>query len=443
MEMSGVVGTIELDSLSYGVDRKLLESAKSGTQDINIGIGLFKPVEVSKSLDSSSAILAQAAISGSSLGLITFSWVERGETSTGEGTAPLVFYRVQLDRAFVKRWYTSGSADARPSEELELVYARIGYQTVTTRDGREFELSQPMGWDNVKNIPWEPVDRLRIPGDIIDPTPVNTPPTAVADRFDVLEDSLINFLSATSNDRDAEGDPITIILAEPVQAKGEIQISLGGRALAYRPPQDYSGIELFRYTISDGRGGQNSADITINILALNDRPLIRDELIVLNAPKPIRLTAKQILRNDFDVDGDRLFISGFVATTAKGGTVNLEGDSIVYLPPTDFEGEDTVTYTVSDGEYETTSTLTIQVSQAINDPSQVITHIEAFGRERVLVQFKGTPGREYEIQVSSILDPPLDTWETAAMLTTQADGTLEFEDLNPPSQRFYRFVLRD
>ena len=75
------------DSFSFGVEREMKESGeKGGTQDINIGVGELQECTISKSLDKSSSRLAQAAVSGKTLG---FCEVCIGESSASGGRRPV------------------------------------------------------------------------------------------------------------------------------------------------------------------------------------------------------------------------------------------------------------------------------------------------------------------------------------------------------------------
>lgn len=117
----GYEGYFEADSFSFGIEREMKESGeKAGTEDINIGVGELQECTISKSLDLTSANLAQFAINGNSLGTAEIEFVEVG----GSGEA-FTYLKYKLDRAFVKSWSTSGDADDRPTEEVAFVYGGI------------------------------------------------------------------------------------------------------------------------------------------------------------------------------------------------------------------------------------------------------------------------------------------------------------------------------
>ncbi|MGF1788494.1 PA14 domain-containing protein [Photobacterium swingsii] len=67
------------------------------------------------------------------------------------------------------------------------------------------------------------------------------------------------------------------------------------------------------------------------------------------------------LANDFDANGEVLRIAHFDPASAKGGTVTQIGNNLNYTPPADFIGVDQLSYTATDGQFETTGPIQIQV----------------------------------------------------------------------------------
>ncbi|MDD9954052.1 MAG: type VI secretion system tube protein Hcp [Candidatus Woesearchaeota archaeon] len=148
---SGHENWITLDSFSFGVEREMKESGeKGGTADINIGIGELQEITVSKPLDASSPLLAQAAASGNSLGTAEIEFVETG----GADGKPAVYLKYKLDRVFVKSWSISGDADDRPTEEVSFYYNKIAFEYQGAGDKKSTSTAH-FGWDNVKNKKWE------------------------------------------------------------------------------------------------------------------------------------------------------------------------------------------------------------------------------------------------------------------------------------------------
>jgi hypothetical protein len=77
-----------------------------------------------------------------------------------------------------------------------------------------------------------------------------------------------------------------------------------------------------------------------------------------------------VIGNDTDVDGDTLMLTS--VSTSGSGTVAVNGDgvSVDYTPAANFNGNESITYTVSDGVETDTGSLTITVT-AVNDNGAV------------------------------------------------------------------------
>ena len=141
---TGTFDWYEADSFSFGVEREMKESGeKGGTADINIGVGELQECTIKKSMDSSTVSLAQAAVSGRTLGSCEVCITDDADTS---GQVKCIAYYV-MERCYVKSWSTSTSADDRPTEEVAFYYNKIAFGI---DDGRE----EAMNWDNEKNRPW-------------------------------------------------------------------------------------------------------------------------------------------------------------------------------------------------------------------------------------------------------------------------------------------------
>jgi hypothetical protein len=73
-----------------------------------------------------------------------------------------------------------------------------------------------------------------------------------------------------------------------------------------------------------------------------------------------------VLANDTDVDGDALTVSGVCG--ASNGTVTTDGGSVTYTPASNFNGTDSFSYTIEDGNGgSATATVTVTVNPVNDD----------------------------------------------------------------------------
>ncbi len=102
-------------------------------------------------------------------------------------------------------------------------------------------------------------------------TQSNSAPDAVVDAATINEDSGANAIGVLANDTDQDND-LLAITAVTQGAHGVVTITGGGSGLTYAPATDYSGADTFTYTISDGHGGSDTANVNVTINASNDTP---------------------------------------------------------------------------------------------------------------------------------------------------------------------------
>ena len=172
---------------------------------------------------------------------------------------------------------------------------------------------------------------------------------AVDDSAGTLEDTPIT-INLVANDIQSEGDPLFVH-----SVTGPAVIS-GTTSVTYTPYLNFNGEDEFTYTVSDGRLA-SIATVSITVAAVNDVPFAFDDIHRTNEETAIQI---DLIENDIDVDGDVLLIDGL--TQPANGTVNISGTTVVtYTPHVGYIGNDTFTYTVSDGVLTDTATVMVAV----------------------------------------------------------------------------------
>ena len=177
--------------------------------------------------------------------------------------------------------------------------------------------------------------------DIID---VNVAPVAQDDLYTVAEDSGENQFSVLDNDSDANGDALTITaVTQPAEGSGSVVNN--GSSVSYTPALNFNGSATFSYTISDGNGEITTANVSVNVNAVNDNPVAVDDAAATDNLTPVTVN---VLGNDSDIDGDALSVTAATAPANGTAVVNADG-TITYTAAAGFSGDDSFTYTVSDG----------------------------------------------------------------------------------------------
>ena len=99
-------------------------------------------------------------------------------------------------------------------------------------------------------------------------TPSNQAPDAVNDSgFSTSEGTAITIKASQllANDTDADGDSLSITGVRGAQ-NGTVTM-VDSNTIRFTPNADYSGDASFRYTVSDGKGGTDTAQVAINVEA--------------------------------------------------------------------------------------------------------------------------------------------------------------------------------
>ena len=81
-------------------------------------------------------------------------------------------------------------------------------------------------------------------------------------------------LLVLANDHDPDGDVLSI---ESTTRPSHGTLVNHGASLSYVSDPEFSGTDTFTYTVSDGRGGSDTAQVTVVVGTVNDLPLAQDD----------------------------------------------------------------------------------------------------------------------------------------------------------------------
>ena len=114
-------------------------------------------------------------------------------------------------------------------------------------------------------------------------TPVNDPPVANDDSFEVVSESLLVSLDILANDNSGPDVGETLVISDFTSPSrgGQLSLSQNGSFLVYTPSDGFVGSETFSYTMEDGNGGSDSANVTIEVTPAP--PLVRFDLETTDA----------------------------------------------------------------------------------------------------------------------------------------------------------------
>ena len=117
-------------------------------------------------------------------------------------------------------------------------------------------------------------------------------------------------------------------------------------------------------TAADGKGGTDSITVTINVSNVNEAPTAVNDTATTDEDQSVRI---DVLANDTDPDTERAALTVSVLRDPLDGTARVESDrTITYTPNANFAGENSFTYSVSDGSLSDAGSVTVTV-EAVND----------------------------------------------------------------------------
>lgn len=192
--------------------------------------------------------------------------------------------------------------------------------------------------------------------------PVNDAPVGANDEASGAEETTI-LIDVLANDNDIDGDVLSVAsFTSP--AHGTLALNPDG-TLGYTPEANYYGADSFRYVVSDGQGGSDEANVSITVTPVNDAPgAAADEAFTTEDTA----FTSNVVANDTDIDGGSLVVIA-ITQPANGAAILNDDGTIAYVPAANFSGNDSLDYTISDGNGgSATSTLTITVLPADDTP---------------------------------------------------------------------------
>ncbi|MBT8144509.1 MAG: tandem-95 repeat protein, partial [Gammaproteobacteria bacterium] len=191
--------------------------------------------------------------------------------------------------------------------------------------------------------------------------PPNRAPVAGDDNAVTDENNAV-VIDVLANDSDPDGDSLSVA---SVSAAANGSVANNGGTVTYTPDPDFFGTDTFTYTITDGELLSNTATVTVTVneeVTDNTAPTAVDDAATTDQDVAVNI---DVLANDSDVDGDPLTVAS-VTQPANGSVVHNGDGTVTYTPNTGFNGEDSFTYQVSDGQASSSATVAVTVNETPN-----------------------------------------------------------------------------
>jgi hypothetical protein len=381
---------VEFEPRSFKLAIQTFETTGSGSQ-----IGTYS-VEFNPVVEGSTATITITRTSG------TFN--DRVNWATALGSGPGAASASDFDAA--SSWFELGL-----NESTKIT---IDTNTDSLAEGTEFF------WVNFTDAAGRTVGlKLSVKQEITDPA--NLPPDAVNDSFTATEDTPLQLSTSqlTVNDTDPNGDARTVT---SVQGATNGTVSLVNGTVTFTPAANYHGPASFTYTISDGKGGTDTATVSITVNAVNDAPTGAATATLAGGTEDTAYTvsASELLEGFSDVDGDQLSVADLTATNA---TVKANANGTYTITPAaNYNGSVTLDYNVVDGNGGSVEGSRSFTLAAVNDAPTA--NADSFGTGISKVY----EGMEYVINVTDLLsndrDVDGDTFQFVGKGSEPTKGTV-------------------
>lgn len=183
---------------------------------------------------------------------------------------------------------------------------------------------------------------------------INTPPVAIEQTLELLEDTEISF-ELTGSDED--GDVLELVVVAFPQNGSTVGKS---PLFTYRPDANFNGSDVLQFRASDFVDPSDSAGIFFNVMPVNDAP----QLMIQSS---VEVTTGDIANIQFsieDIDSQAQTLSVQIVSEPANGQVTISPPSLLnYRPDQGFVGSDEFVVRATDGDL-TSSNQTVQVTVA-------------------------------------------------------------------------------
>jgi len=247
-------------------------------------------------------------------------------------------------------------------------------------------------------------------------TNTNDAPVLTDDSIEINEDQEITF-DLSSNDSDPNGDVLTYSIFEEPNS-GNCIINASG-ILEFQPDINFVGTVTMKYQACDPYLVCEIANVTINVLAINDAPIAIDMELVMFEDESI---INSLAPLSSDVDDANLTYS--IITLPQSGNVLMnEYGGFIYAPNANYFGMDFMDYEVCDSQgacdIATVYFEIVPVNDApvaLNDNYSTLENIETFGDVSI---------NDFDID-SDNLQYSIENAPQNGLLIMDADGTFSY-----------------
>ena len=250
--------------------------------------------------------------------------------------------RVDID--FVSLEETTEQVEVEPSTELVMERREIAQAPAWMHRA----LRNPV--QHKRTVDTYRIERESVEVELSDREFINRPPAA-NDVDTTVVRGTATFIDVLENDSDPDGDPLTV--ASVTQPANGVVTNFG-EFVEYTPNDGFIGQDSFTYTISDGQGGEATAEVRIQVV--DTAPEAGDISVETEFETPVDIDVLDFVDSASEVTLTSVSEPG-------NGTAEIIGDQVRYTPAQGFSGTDSFTYTVETDAGTSTGTISVTVAE--------------------------------------------------------------------------------
>jgi len=256
------------------------------------------------------------------------------------------------------------------NDDSEIVWSYTGNSELIVQidENNMATVSTPNAdWNGSETITFKATD----PGGLSDSNaatftvnPVNDAPV-VSDIPDQTIDEGESFVSIALDDYVSDVDNTDAEMTWTYSGNQDLQVIISADHIATisAPDSNWFGSETITFTATDPGGLSDSDPAVFTVRNVNDAPVANNDTTVTDEDVPVTIP---VLSNDSDIDGDDLTVSE-VTQPAHGNAEIDQNTQVIYTPAADWSGDDSFTYTISDGNGGTAQATVYVSVNAVND----------------------------------------------------------------------------
>ncbi len=300
------------------------------------------------------------------------------------------------------------------SPDSQLVFAsRAGYTVLNDEQSGRSWMVQDSGqlvnnWDkilqDVEDDQKQEVNDPTLPPEV---DPVQKPPVASDDAFGARP-GRASPLPVLLNDFDPNGDVLVITeISNFPEGMGTASLIENGQKVQVNLAADAVGTFDFRYTVTDGQGGQASANVTVEVRQPNENNPPVQARQTTQAVASLGQFNRDVLVDWYDPDGDPFFLAD--ASIAAPDVATYSSKGVVYYQDSgQGSPQKSIGLSVSDGTLATAGSLDLEVmTGAVPITAEAVAVLGNVGQEVMATPLDYVRGGNGNVRLTGVPDDNL------------------------------------